>query len=405
MSIHLEDAQSALLNRVGVMPEEKIDLAEAWQRVSARAVVSYNDFPPFDRSPLDGYAVVADEVVNATADNPVTLCEVGNVPAGSVSEEPVRRGTACRIMTGAPMPQGATGVVRLEDTEVTSGRVQIFSGVGAKKNICFRGEEIVTGAEVLSPGELINMGAMGMLALVGDARPTVYARPRVAIISTGSELVSVEEELSPGKIRNSNSYMIAAQVRAAGGEPVICGATKDDVDEIIAKVNSCKPYDMCVTTGGASVGDHDLIEEVWRKIGVDVLFTRVSMKPGMPVVAGLRAGVPHIGLSGNPAAAAMAFEQLLRPVVLKMCGRKDLWRPRVRAKLSSDFCKKGGSIRFVWANFWQGSDGLLAEPLSLQGNGMLSSAITANAIIVVPPDSPPLAKGSEVEVMLLLDRL
>lgn len=403
MALKLETAQEILLATASVMPAERLPLEQCWQRVLAETVVADTDFPPFDRSPLDGYAVIADEVKHARPDAPVRLHQIENVAAGSVARETVRPGTACRIMTGAPIPPGATGVIRQEDTAVEGDIITIMAGAGAAQNICRRGEEITAGEVVLTAGTVINAGAMGMLAALGKAETLVYVRPRVALMATGSEIIPVNEPLTPGKIRNSNSYMLSAQVQEAGGQVQLLGEARDDVDAIIELLERAADCDVCITTGGASVGDYDLIGEVFKKMGVKVLFERVSIKPGMPVLAGVKENKLFIGLSGNPAAASISFEQLVRPVLLKMSGRTGWWRPRVRATLAAPFGKSTGAKRFVWARCWQNEAGLLAEPLRLQGNGMLKSAIAANALVVIPENSPPLPAGTEVEVFLLVN--
>ena len=402
MAIQLEAAQQLLLSRVQVLPAEQICLEDCWQRVLAQEVIADSDFPPFDRSPLDGYALIAREAATATADNPVVLTEIDSVSAGSLATATVYPGTACRIMTGAPVPPGATGVVRLEDTQVQGKQVTVMAGAGLDKNICFRGEEIAAGSAVMAPGTKINMGALGLLAMLGQTHPCVYRRPAVGLIATGSELVPPGSPLEPGKIRNSNSYMLSAQVRDAGGAPLLLGTAKDDVGDIIRLIRSRNDYDVCITTGGASVGDYDLIGEVFERMGIEILFDRVNMKPGMPVLAGLKDGIVYIGLSGNPAAASIAFEQVVRPVLLKMGGQQEWWRPVVRAKLAAGFHKGSESKRFVWARMRQGEECLLVEPLRLQGNGMLQSALHANALIVIPANSPPLPAGTEVDTMLLV---
>lgn len=402
MAVELEAARQILLDIMRVLPVEQIPLEESWQRVVAEEVIADSDFPPFDRSPLDGYALIAEEVAHATAQTPAVLTEIDSISAGSIAKKQIIPGTACRIMTGAPIPAGATGVVRLEDTIVQGKEVTILSGAGLDKNICFRGEELAAGATVVKPGTVVNMGVMGMMAMVGSHQPFVYRRPRVALIATGSELVGAGEPMVPGKIRNSNSYMLGAQVREAGSDPVLLGTAKDDVEAIITLIRSCQDYNVCITTGGASVGDYDLIGEVFQQMGIEILFDRINMKPGMPVVAGSKDGILYIGLSGNPAAASIAFEQVVRPVLLAMGGRTNIWRPVVQARLAGAFKKATGSKRFVWARMEQGQDGLMVEPLRLQGNGMLESAIHANALIVIPSDSPPLPAGTVVDIMLLV---
>ncbi|MBP2651119.1 MAG: moeA [Firmicutes bacterium] len=401
MAVKLDLAQQILLKEAILMPKEQIKLAECNRRVLAETIIAGSNFPPFNRSPLDGYALIAGEVKSATADRPVKLKVVDNIPAGSTSNVVIEPGTAARIMTGAPVPAGATGVVRLEDTSVAGDTVAIFAGLGVDKNICHCGEEIRRSEQVISVGSVINFGSMGVLALLGYAKPWVYKKPRVFLLATGSEVIGVDDQLAPGLIRNSNSYMLAAQVEEAGAQPVFGGIARDSVAEILDKITAADDCDMVVTTGGASVGDYDLIGEVYKQLGINLLFERVGMKPGMPVLAGLKDGKLFIGLSGNPAAAVNAFEQLVRPLLLKMGGHSKLWRVKVQAVLTAAFGKSSGTVRFVWARCYSQPTGFVVEPLALQGNGMQKSVLIANALIIIPENSPPLDKGSEVEVMLL----
>ncbi|MDF2571594.1 MAG: moeA [Sporomusa sp.] len=403
VELKLEAAREVLLQVVDVMPKERIPLESCWRRVLAETVVADIDYPPFDRSPLDGYAVIATDVSNATLHRPVKLQQVGNIPAGTVSDRQITTGTACRIMTGAPIPAGATGVVRLEDTKAEGDTVYIFDGRGVDKNFCFRGEEMMVEEQVIEAGTVINFGAMGMLALLGKAYPQVFLKPRVSIIATGSEIIPVHEQLVPGKIRNSNSYMLNAQVQEAGAQTVMMSSAKDDIEEIARLIANVPECDLVITTGGASVGDYDLIGAVYKKLGIKLLFSRVSMKPGMPVLAGIKNGKLYIGLSGNPAAAAISFEQLVRAVLMKMSGRRMWWRPRVRVTLTQPFNKRTVSPRFVWARCWQENQDMFAEPLKHSSNGMLKAAITANSLLVIPENSPPLSAGTEVEAVLLTE--
>lgn len=401
MALPLTAAQDILLRAAAVLPPENAVLAECWQRVLAADVTAAIDFPPFDRSPLDGYALIAAEVTAATHEQPVWLQVVDDIPAGSLPRTDIRPGTAARIMTGAPVPAGATGVVRLEDTRKEGGRVAIMAGTLAGKNICRRGEEIAGGQVVLQAGSVIGSGAMGLLALLGVSRPAVFRRPRVALIATGSEIVPVEAPLVPGAIRNSNSYMLSAQIADAGALAINFGIVRDEVAAIAARLTAAGDCDLVVTTGGVSAGDYDLLADAYRQLGIAVLFDEVDIKPGMAVLAGHKNGRLYIGLSGNPAAASVAFELLARPVLCKLGGHSRLWRPRTRARLTAAFAKASPVIRFVWASCRLEQGCLVAEPLPLQGNGMLKSAVSANALVIVPANSPPLVAGDEVEVMLL----
>ena len=232
MTVKLELAQEILLDKVQAGQQRRTPLESCWQRVLAEEITAGGDFPPFDRSPLDGYAVVAAEVQTASADRPVILKVVDNIPAGCTSTETIGLGLAARIMTGAPMPPGATGVVRSEDTRAEGGQVAILDGTGVAGNICRQGEEIAAGEKIVAAGAVINMGIMGMLALLGFTRPRVYRRPKVAILATGSEIVPAGAPLTRGTIRNSNSYMLSAQVAETGAEPVLLGIAGDDVGQI-----------------------------------------------------------------------------------------------------------------------------------------------------------------------------
>jgi molybdopterin molybdotransferase len=403
MAVSLDMAQDKMLNAVRALAAEEVALADCWRRVLADQVVADADFPPFDRSPLDGYALIAADVAEAAPERPVVLEVVDDIPAGSVPRVAVRPGTAAKIMTGAPVPDGATGVVRREDVREEEGRATVFAGAGAAGNLCRRGEEIAAGEKVIAAGTVVNAGVMGLLALLGVSRPRVFKRPRVALLATGSEVADIEAPLLPGAIRNSNSYMLAAQVRDAGAEPIMFGIARDEVAVIISRLSAAAACDLIVTTGGVSAGDYDLLADVYREMGISVMFDRVGIKPGMPVLAGHKDGKLYVGLSGNPAAASVAFEQIVRPVLLKMGGRSEWWRPRAKALLTAPFTKTSGATRFVWASCRPENGGLTVEPLPLQGNGMLKSAVTANALIVIPAGSPPLAAGNTVEVCLLVD--
>lgn len=404
MLLSLELAREKLLRATAVLLAEYVPLTESQHRILAQSVIADMDFPPFDRSPLDGYAVIADDIRGASPDHPICLKQLETVPAGSVPRAVVTPGMATRIMTGAPIPPGATGIVRLEDTSLSAGDVYVCSGQKADHNICRKGEEIAAGEQVVAPGVLINAGVIGMLATLGTANPLVYRRPRVAFVATGSEITAIDQPLSAGKIRNSNSYMLSAQAADCGAQVVGMSEVTDSETGIEAALSALPDCELVVTTGGASIGDYDLIGTIFQKMGVSILFERVRIKPGMPVIAGVKGSKLYIGLSGNPAAASISFEQLVRPVLLKMGGCAEWRRPRVVAKLAKPFPKPTDARRFVWAHWWQEADGLVVEPLRLQGNGMLKSAMAANALIVIPENSLPLAAGTPVEIELLTTR-
>lgn len=402
--IKLETAQDILLKATSVLPAEKLLLEHCWQRILAEDVIAGTDFPPFDRSPLDGYAVIAAEVAQASKNKPVRLRQIENVPAGKTPVQAVSPGNAIRIMTGAPIPQGATGVVRLEDVAVEKDIVEVLDGSGVEANICRKGEEIRLNETVLSAGTVITAGAMGLLAMLGVVRPRVYSRPRIGVLATGSEVIPAGAQLRPGKIRNSNTYMVSALIQAAGGLPVPLGEVADSVEAILERLADSPECDILITTGGASVGDCDLIGKVYEQLGIELLFDRVSMKPGMPVLAGLKAGKMYFGLSGNPASAAISYDQLVRPVIFKLSGRKELWRPVFKAILAAPYGKSTAARRFVWATCRQGDGAVLVNPIETQGNGMLRSSAAANCLIVVPENTPSLPAGTAVDIVLLTEQ-
>ena len=304
-------------------------------------------------------------------------------------------------MTGAPLPAGATGVVRLEDTVCLGDMILVKLGIRAGGNVCRQGEEIGRGEKILSAGKVINRGVMGTLALLGRSTPLVFKRPRVGILATGSEVVSVEARLTPGKIHDLNSYMLGAQVREAGAGPVLLGVIRDDVGAICRSIDEAVDCEMIVTTGGVSAGDYDLMQEAFAALGVSLLSDTNSVKPGLSVLAGERNGQLLVGLPGNPAAACLSFEQMILPVLLKMGGRKTWQRHSVLGKMAIPFEKGLGPKRFMWARSWLDRDDLIVEPLPLRWNGMLRSAISANSLIAFEENGPPIDKGEDIEVILL----
>lgn len=401
MNLQLEIVKETLLNAARIVSTENHALEHCWQRVLAEDVVANTDFPYFDRSQLDGYALVAKEVEGATTANPVVLQQIESVAAGDVAKLIVKPGMACRIMTGAPLPVGATGVVRLEDTTCRGNLIQVHCGAGAGNHVCWRGEVIARGEKIISSGKVINRGVMGTLALLGHSDPLVFKRPRVGILATGSEVVAVEARLAPGKIHDLNSYMLGAQVREAGADPLLLGVIRDDVEAICESIDQAADCEMIITTGGVSAGDYDLMKEAFARLGISLLSEKCSMKPGLSMLAGERDGQLLVGLSGNPASASLSFEQILWPVLLKMGGRKNWQRQSVVGKMAKPFTKGFGPKRFMWAHSWLDKDDLFVEPLPLRWNGMLQSAISANSLIAVEENSALIDKGEDVEVILL----
>lgn len=402
MTMDLDKARQILLEVVSPCPAERILLENSWGRLLAEDVAANTDFPPFNRSLMDGYAVLCEDVAHASPHKPVVLKQVDYIPAGTVSRTTIGSGQAARIMTGASLPPGADGVVRQEDTVRDGTTIYIRDGAEARSNIGKQGEEMQKGEIVLRQGMPIDAGAMGVLAVLGEHMPLVYQRPRVGVLVTGSEIIDVSEELVPGKIRNSNTYMLLAQIREAGGEPVLLGKVKDETEKIVEHLKQTMQCDMVITTGGVSGGDYDLLGKVFSELGVPLLFHRVALKPGgMPVLAGKWRDKLLLALSGNSTAAGIAFEVLARPLIRKMAGARDLWRLQIKAVLKEDFCKGTFNRRFIWAQcYWQ-ENRWEVRPLFCQSNSVLKSMLFTNALIDIPPGSPPLSAGEMINVMIL----
>lgn len=403
--IMLEEALAELLKRAPVCSTARRPLAECFQRVLAEDIKAEMDFPPFNRSPLDGYAVRTADIAAATPEHPVFLEQIDYVPAGTNPAKSVAAGQATRIMTGGKIPAGADAIVKLEDTVMNDGRIGILTPETAATNICSQGEEIRKGEWVLARGEQIQEGALSLLALLGCGMPLIHEKPQVGILATGSELLPVAEPLTAGKIHDSNSYMLMAKILQAGGEPVLLGTVPDELSVMAAALHAHSGLPLYITTGGASVGDYDLMERLFQHMGIPLLFKRVSMKPGMPVLAGVRNGSLFIALSGNPAAASVSFELLIRPLIRKIAGLKNWCHPRIKVKLQGSFTKPSLLRRFVWAHCFSRQGAVFAEPLPYQGNGMIRSSLAANALVEISAGSPPLESGTELEALLLCESI
>jgi molybdopterin molybdotransferase len=359
------------------------------------------DFPPFNRSPLDGYALQLADVIHASPEHPIFLTQIEVVPAGSVPSKIVISGQAARIMTGAKIPEGADAVVRLEDTRLVNEQIEILTSDKAATNICSQGEEIRINEKVLTKGTLLEEGGLGLLAMLGNTTPLVYQKPKVGILATGSELLALSDPIEPGKIRDSNSYMLLAKVFNAGGDPVLLGRVKDNLSSIVTKISEQPHLPIYITTGGASVGDYDFMEKLFHELEIPILFKGVAIKPGMPVLAGIWKGSLLIALSGNPAASSVSFEVLVTPLLRKTAGLSNWSHKKTTVKLCGVFSKTSPTRRFVWARWFSKQGIMFAEPLSHQGNGMLKSVLEANALLEIPAHNPPIEDGTELEAILL----
>lgn len=318
-NITVEAANQIISEGIIDIKQSEISILDSLDHVLAEDIISETDIPPFDRSPLDGYAYKSEDSLYATESSPVILEVIDNIQAGHVSNKKIAGGQAIRIMTGAKIPEGADVVIKYEDTEFTDKKVKIFKYQKPQSNIVKVGEDMRRGDRILCKGITIGPAEIGILASLGRTHVRVYSKPAIAILATGDELLNIDEELYDGKIRNSNSYVIAAQVRKSGGIPKILGICKDRVNDVKKELDSALKWaDMIITTGGASVGDADIIKEAFKEAGADILFWKTKMKPGTPIVAAKYGNKLLFGLSGNPAAAYITFEIFVRPAILRL---------------------------------------------------------------------------------------
>lgn len=400
--IEMQEGASLLLSCTEKMDTEEVDISQAYNRVLAEAVKAKENIPPFDRSPYDGYAIQSQDIAAAGQETPVTLRIIEEVPAGHAPTKRVGSMEAVKILTGAPIPDGADAVVKYEDTSFDEKEVCFFTPVSAGSNIVKAGEDVSAGQVVMEEGEVLSPASVGLLAGLGYPKVKVYRQPRVRIISTGDELLGVDCELKPGKIRNSSAYMLQGFLRSWGVRADIYGIVKDNQDAIAKAMEECLGEADCViTTGGASVGDYDLVQNAMEQIEARMLFWKVRMKPGMATLASVKDGKVLLGLSGNPSAAAAALFLLGLPMFRKMCGRKETAVPRIPVCLPEGFRKKspGGRILPGVLEFREGK--VCLNTRKHQANGMISPWGGCNLIGLIPKGSGEMEEGCMIEALYL----
>ncbi len=381
-------AVERILRATPSVDSETVDILCAVRRVLSEPIVAPVDQPPWDNSAMDGFAVRAIDVESASREAPVRVKLTESVPAGGFPSRSVQPGEAIKVMTGAPIPDGADSVIRIEHAnEQVDGTIEILDATDVRRNVRMRAEDLHAGATVLERGQLLRAGEVGLLATVGVRNVRVARKPRIAILSTGDELADIDEfddVLSGRRIVNSNTYSWAAAIQIAGGEPVLLGIARDNVDSLREKLEQARGADMLVTTAGASVGEHDLVKDVLDAIGFTLDFWRVTMKPGSPFSFGTLDGMPVFGLPGNPVSALVTFEVLVRPAVRRMLGRPAVYAPTVHALAADALPAAGRLTHFVRGQMMWADGAWQARTTGPQGSGILSSVAAADALLVVP---------------------
>ncbi|HLF70533.1 MAG TPA: gephyrin-like molybdotransferase Glp [Dehalococcoidia bacterium] len=414
--ISVEEARARILEVVSRLEPETVALADALGQVLAEDVTSPMTIPPLDNTGMDGYAVRAADTSGSTPATPKRLRVIGEVAAGYIFDRSVGPGEAVRIMTGAPIPQGADAIVPFEETDETAGRsfgtfakgrdeVGVYKAAAVGANIRRAGEDVLRGSPVMEAGTELHAAQIGVLASLGTATVRVYRRPVIAIISTGDELLELGEAATEGHIYDANSYSVAALAREAGAIPKRLGIARDTVEELTAKIHEALDADLIVTSAGVSRGDYDVVKDVLLREG-DVDFWTVRMKPGKPLAFGTFTApdgrkVPHIGLPGNPVSSMVTFELFGRAAVYKMMGRSGWERPVVRVTVEEPVENTDGR-RFYARAIVSVRDGRYVASLTgPQGSGILTSMALANALVICPEDVPVVAAGEEADAIML----
>lgn len=401
----IEEARRRVLAEASPLETESCSLAEALGRVLAEEIVAAHPLPPFDNAGMDGYAVRAADLVHATPDTPMALDMIEVIPAGRVSSRVLESGQAAKIMTGAPLPQGADAVVQVESTAEEDGRVLVWEAVKPGENVRHAGEEVTAGDVVLGDGAILGPPEIGLLAALGRGVVQVHQKPRVAILSTGSELVEVDRPLGPGQLHNSNAYSLRALCQQLGVEPTVLGIVPDDYQATRELFARGLDYDVLLTSGGVSVGQFDFVKEVQDELGVERRLWGVAVKPGKPLSFGVRGRTLVFGVPGNPVSAMVSFELFVRPALLRLMGYRRTTRPTYRAILAEDVVNTDSRVFVVRVRAWREDNTWYVSSTGAQGSGILRSMVGANGLVLIPPGPGRAKAGDEVEFLLLREDL
>jgi molybdopterin molybdotransferase len=403
--LRVEEASDRVLAEIRTLGAEVVALGASLGRVCADDIVAAVTMPPWSNSSMDGYAVRSADITPVMKGEPVTLRVVGTIAAGEFAPKALKRGQAMRIMTGAPVPGGADSVIRKEDTDEGAQKVEIRDARDVWKNIRQAGEDYQRGDLLAKRGSPIKPALLGVLASSGVATVQVFRRPRVAIISSGNELVDIDdfdEVIASRRIVNTNSYTLGALTRVAGGVPIDLGIAADTRASLRKKLEQAGDSDLIITSAGVSVGDLDHTRDVFAALGGKQLFWKVKMRPGAPLAFGVLNGVPWLGLSGNPVSAMVSFELFVRPALRKMQGYAALFRRTVPVTLEEEVKINAKLTHFLRASVTRKEDGTLTARLTgLQSSGALTSMVKANALLIVPETTPTVAKGARLNALML----
>ena len=391
-----EEAVRVILDAVSPLGSESVPLLDSLGRVSAVDVAAPWSTPRYDNSAMDGFAVRAADCVSGT-----TLPIAGYMPAGAAVHPAIKDGTAIKIMTGAPIPANCDAVVPFEVAEEMNGTVRLKKPVAPRQHVRFTGEDIAAGEAILTKGHIIRPVDIGVLASFGQKIVVVYKQPKVTVLSTGDELVENAEDLGPGKVLDSNRWAIAAAVRDCGAIPVVLGIARDDAQSHREKIEEGLRADVLITTAGVSAGDRDLVWDILAELGVRPIFRGVRVKPGSPTCFGLHASTQVFSLPGNPVASLIAFEEFVKPALLKMMGHQRVLSPFLPGTLASDVRKNPGHAKLLRVRLEQREGMLWAWSAGKQDTGVQKTLLRADALALLPEDRVSFTSGESVGVQIL----
>ena len=411
--LSVEEAFERIMAYFSPLESEEVPILQALGQTLAEDVTAPQQIPPLDNSAMDGYALKHADIKGADPDSPTELKVIGMVAAGDVPAAPVEPGTAIRIMTGAPVPQGSDTVVPFEDTDEVErerqglglDRININVELPLGANVRPAGEDVKQGALVLEKGTVVRPAEVGVLASLGKGAVHVVRRPVVAVLSTGNELLSPGEPQQPGKIYDSNNYSVASSIVKYGGVPKALGIARDNLEDLNDKISQGADADLLITSAGVSKGDYDIVKDVLSHRG-EINFWSVRMRPAKPLAFGLIEGpggrkVPHLGLPGNPVSAMVAFEEFARPAILKMLGRTRFAKPTVEAELEGPIHNYDERRVFARVEVTSRDGAYFANPTGPQGSNILTSMSKANGLAICPEDVPVMKAGERVKVKML----
>lgn len=400
-----EAITKVLDTQVQQLSSEKIALKQSTGRFLAFDLIATQDVPAFNRSLYDGYAIKAENTENAAPENPIFLEVVGEIGAGQVFTEKVGNNQAVRIMTGAQVPNDCNAVIMLEHVKEMCTEMKTISidrTIPIGDRVFHKGEEIREGAKLVKRGEMITPGIIGLLATFGYSEIEVIKKPKIGILATGSELLDVHEPLIPGKIRNSNAYMLYSQVIGAGGEAIYLGKLEDNIEESIQAIKNVLPeMDALITTGGVSVGDFDYLPEIYKQLGATVLFNKIKMRPGSVTTVAKLGNKMLFGLSGNPSASFIGFELFVRPTIRRSLGNSNPHLLSCKGILADDELRSTDFTQLIRAKYYMKDANIFVTSNGLNMSSSISSIAGAEAIMIIDPEIRTYRKGDEVQILLL----